>query len=341
MIYYPQYRRGRKNKRPGGFTTVAVLFFAVIALFGLGMADDGSAEKKAIEEGLPVQTVAKDESSVTDPVLYDMSLNQVELYRSEKGIREKLSLEDYITGVIAGEMPTDFAPEALKAQAVIARTYAAAVLAQGGELCDDPGHCQCYYDEEALSAKWGKDYQSKIAKCREAVTATDGEVILYNGEIAKTFFHSTCGGKTSSSAEVWGEDIPYLQSVECQWDTQAPRYQETVTLSLGELPYLLDIAGSPDTVPVAAGVTGSGRVETVSYGGQTIKATDFRKSLALNSTDFTITSQGDKVVISTKGFGHGVGLCQYGANGMAKQGYDYGQIIVHYYTGVTLGKLKE
>lgn len=337
----PKPRWGRKEKRLPIFYPALVLFLAVMIFLEL---DSGTAEKIAIDAAM-VQTSnmaadSRNQGGSPLPVAEDYSLDieTINLHRKEQGINQEISLENYIVGVVAGEMPTTFAFEALKAQSVIARTYAAAVISQGGELCDDPGHCQCYYDPDSLKQMWGDSFEEKYTLCVKAVEETKGEVILYSGEIAKTFFHSTCGGQTSSAAEVWGEDIPYLQSVDCSWDRDAPRYQETVTLSVEELPYLLNIDGGSD-VPVTAGLTNSGRVESVAYGGRTIKATDFRKSLTLNSTNFSIEPQGDKVVISTKGFGHGVGLCQYGADGMAKEGNTYRQIIDHYYTGVQLGKI--
>lgn len=334
-------RWGRRKKRLPVFYPALVLFLAIMVFMEL---DSGAAEKIAVDSAMiqnpNVASASQSQETSPPPVAesYSLDIKTINLYRKDQGLTQDISLDEYITGVVAGEMPTNFAFEALKAQSVIARTYAAAVISQGGELCDDPGHCQCYYDTASLQQRWGDDFAEKYALCAKAVEETKDEVILYNGEIAKTFFHSTCGGHTSSAAEVWGEDIPYLQSVDCSWDKDAPRYQETVTLSVEELPYLLNIDGGKD-VPVTAGLTDSGRVETVAYGGQTIKATDFRKSLTLNSTNFSIEPQGDKVVISTKGFGHGVGLCQYGADGMAKQGSTYREIINHYYTGVQLGKI--
>ena len=344
-IYIYRRRSGGKKQRPA-FWPVVVLFLAITAVC---LSNNGEAEKIALAGATPqpvkdeaVATAATTTNQETGPaiVAYPTEIEEITLRRSATGDQDAIPLESYLVGVVAGEMPTDFEPEALKAQAIIARTYAVAVLERGGELCDDPAHCQCYYDEATLKKNWGADFDDKLAICTAAVEDTAGEVILYNGAIAKTFFHSTCGGKTSSAAEVWGQDIPYLQSVACDWDLDAPRYQETVTVAMSELPYLLNIDGATDEVPVATSLTDSGRVSAVSYGGQTIKATDFRKSLSLNSTDFSLASQGDELIISTKGFGHGVGLCQYGANGMAAAGYDYWQIISHYYSGVDLGVME-
>ncbi|MBQ2764402.1 MAG: stage II sporulation protein D [Firmicutes bacterium] len=270
----------------------------------------------------------------------------------ENGTVTELPLEDYIVGVTAAEMPSSFHPEALKAQSVIARTYAlwkgecGNDRHPGTELCSDPGHCQAYYDETALRALWGDAYEEKIALMREAVHATTGEVLVYKDCLAETYYHSTCGGHTASALEVWGEEIPYLQSVSCSHDTHAPRYRETFTIGLSELPWLLGDGVSPciavakgekaTHVPISEEKTESGRIQTVSYAGLLFDAKDFRTALGLNSANFTLEAKGDTLIVTTLGFGHGVGLCQYGADGMAKAGEDYKSILAHYYKNVSL-----
>lgn len=265
-----------------------------------------------------------------------------------------LPLETYVIGVVTAEMPSSFEPEALKAQAVIARSYALGKLEANagagdqnhGDLCDDPGHCQAYYDKAYLEKEWGADFEEKYQKVTDAVTATAGQVLTYKGGLAQTFYHSTCGGKTASAKEVWGSEIPYLQSVTCKWDRDAPRYRETFTVSLSDLPWLLGDGSSPciavaegETVTVVPTVTGesdSGRIEAVSYAGLMFDAADFRRALGLNSTRFTLESDGETLSVTTYGFGHGVGLCQYGANGMAKAGKTYDEILSYYYQGTEL-----
>lgn len=278
----------------------------------------------------------------------------VSLLRKETGKIEKMELNAYVVGVVSAEMPANFNEEALKAQAVIARTYALRKMADAsraadsdhGDLCDDSGHCQAYYDTETLKEVWAGDFSVKYEKVSAAVAATGQQILTYDGEIAYTYYCSTCGGKTASAKEVWGADYPYLQSVACRWDKDAARYEETVEVALADLPWLLGDGTSPciavaagekaAEVPEASGKTDSGRVRSVTYAGLTFSAADFRKALGLNSTKFSLTPKGDMLKITTTGYGHGVGLCQYGANGMAKDGYTYKEILAYYYRGTQL-----
>lgn len=277
----------------------------------------------------------------------------IRLLRNENGTVTEIPLETYVAGVVAAEMPVEFDRDALKAQAVIARTYAlrkaSAVDADDlshGDLCDDPGHCQAYRSPDELAAVWGKSFSENEEKIVSAVKATAGMVLTYEGTYAETYYHSTCGGKTASAKEVWHEDIPYLQSVSCKWDKDAPRYEETSSVALSDLPWLLGSETSPciavaegesvAEVPVAGEETESGRVASVSYAGLTFRGVDFRKALSLNSACFTMKAEGDTLFVRTRGFGHGVGLCQYGADGMAREGYSFREILSYYYPGTSL-----
>lgn len=274
----------------------------------------------------------------------------------ENGTVTELPLEEYVLGVTAAEMPSSFHSEALKTQSVIARTYAlwkgeqTTDLHPQTDLCTDPGHCQAYYEESALRSLWGSAYEEKLAHVKKAVGATAGQVLVYEDCLAQTYYHSTCGGQTASAEEVWGTEIPYLQSVSCSYDTHAPRYRETFTVGLSELPWLLGDGASPcialaegekaTHVPISEEKTKSGRISSVSYAGLVFDAADFRTALGLNSTRFTLKKEGDTLLITTIGFGHGVGLCQYGADGMAKAGEDYQSILAHYYKGTDLKTIK-
>ena len=276
------------------------------------------------------------------------------LSRTATGALEPMALEDYVCGVVAGEMPVEFDAEALKAQAVIARTFALTRILNAtdgthGDLCDDYRHCQAYYDEAQLKERWGEDYEANHKIIAGAVTATAGEILTYEGQVARTYYHSTCGGRTASAGEVWGEEIPYLQSVECRWDTDAPRYEATVEVALADLPYLLGDGVSPciavpqgetaSVVPTVAAAAPSGRIATVEYGGLNIKGTDFRSALGLNSACFDFAVNGNQLQIHTLGYGHGVGLCQHGANGMAREGANYKKILSYYYPGTKIDKI--
>ena len=334
-----KYRFRRYRRRPlrrlcwAPILLLPVVFF----LLCLHSAENGGADAEKVFSEEPA-----------------LSKQEIVVSYHESGDRVTLPLETYVIGVVAAEMPSSFEPEALKAQAVIARSYAlgkiranAGNAADGhGDLCDDPGHCQAYYDPAYLEKEWGADFAEKYRKVTDAVTATAGQVLTYEGGLAQTFYHSTCGGKTASAKEVWGEEIPYLQSVTCKWDRDAPRYRETFSVSLSDLPWLLGDGSSPciavaegetvTVVPSVAGESDSGRIEAVSYAGLMFDAADFRRALGLNSTRFTLESDGETLKVTTYGFGHGVGLCQYGANGMAKDGKTYDEILSYYYKGTEL-----
>lgn len=336
-------RRSRRRYDIRVFLLLCILFPCAFFLAQIHFSQSGSESDK-------------DSIPFTEDVTED---DTISLQRTATGEIETVALEDYVVGVVAAEMPVDFEEEALKAQAVIARTYALRKIADNswekdpshGDLCDDPAHCQAYYDIDTLKASWGSTFEEKYQKISDAVTATQGLILTYDGEIARTYYHSTCGGRTASALEVWGTDYPYLQSVACKWDKDAPRYEETVEIALSELPWLLGDGTSPciavaqgekvTQVPEAEGETQSGRVEAVSYAGLTFDATDFREALSLNSTNFTFKTDGDMLEVTTIGYGHGVGLCQYGANGMAADGYTYDEILFYYYEGTELTNLQE
>lgn len=328
-----RYRRHRHRRCFAPFFLLLPLL--MLPFLGEDAADTASSDPK---------TVAVDSLAPSSEQTITLSM--------EKGVVAELPLEEYVLGVTAAEMPSSFHPEALKAQSVIARTYALWKSETGNDrhpesdLCTDAGHCQAYYGESALRERWGSSYDDTYAKMKSAVDATAGQVLVYQDGLAQTYYHSTCGGRTASALEVWGEDIPYLQSVSCSHDSHAPRYRETFTIGLSELPWLLGDGVSPciavaegeevSHVPTAEGKTESGRIQTVSYAGLLFDAKDFRTALGLNSANFTLEAKGDTLIVTTLGFGHGVGLCQYGADGMAKAGEDYKSILAHYYHDVSL-----
>ncbi|MEG6585109.1 stage II sporulation protein D [Dendrosporobacter sp. 1207_IL3150] len=305
---------------------------AVVGLDLSGAKSERGASKKVKNEDVPIH-----------------------VYLHEQDRIVTMSLEEYVKGVVAAEMPAEFDQEALKAQALAARTYAVKnMLVFGGSgLADKPGAdvstdhrvSQAWSDEVSLKTKWGPfKYEQYWKKISQAVEATSGEVITYNGEPINALFHSTSGEKTASSKEVWGFDYPYLQSVACKWDQGSPRYTETKQLALSDIEQRLGAdagvvaaAKSGDTSLVKIlELTGSGRVDKVRIGSKTLTGIEMREKLELRSTNFTAELKGDKLIFKTIGYGHGVGLCQYGANGMAKEGRDYRQIITYYYTGVAI-----
>ena len=263
------------------------------------------------------------------------------------GNPQEMDLETYLVGVVAAEMPATFELEALKAQAVAARTYTEKKRGfQNADhptatVCDDPAHCSAYITYDKIKERHDADWLNNLyPKITNAVNTTRGEIITYNNEPISAVFHSTSSGITENARDVWGGDTPYLVSTKSEGEENSPRYTEEVTLTLDEFKSKInsgtkkaDFGSSPSSWIGNITKNESGSVNTINIGGVSFKGTDIRSLLGIRSTNFEINI-GDKANIKTKGNGHGVGLSQYGANFMAQQGYEYKDILKKYYTGV-------
>lgn len=261
----------------------------------------------------------------------------VTIYRSN-GQVVKLDLEEYIIGVVGAEMPASFSAEALKAQALVSRTYALKAIQSGKKLTDTVS-TQVYKDNNQLKAMWGSSYKTYYNKIKNAVTSTKGMYITYNNQYIDAVFHSTSNGYTEDSSNVWKNSFPYLKSVESPWDKSASSYNRTITISYSEVSKILGFGITKDTPIEVLSKTKSNRIASIKISNKTYTGVELRTLLNLRSADFEIKLK-DKIYITTKGYGHGVGMSQYGANGMAKAGYNYNQIIKHYYQGVSINKIK-
>jgi stage II sporulation protein D len=276
----------------------------------------------------------------------------VRMYIHETGQIVNLSLEDYIVGVVAAEMPAEFHPEALKAQALCAQTYILKRLAAGGvanslhpgaDACDDPRHGQGWYSRDQLRERWGTlDYYRYYYRIKKAVHDTEGLVITYQGELIDPVYHSSCGGYTENAEDVWQVALPYLRGVTCPYDHD-PYPADRKRFTLEQVDQALNT--SLAAVAVTAGgkanpaievleYTSTGRPKVLSIAGKTLPSTTVRDKLGLRSTNFSVSIQDGHLELVTDGHGHGVGLCQWGANGLAKHGYDFEGIVGHYYAGV-------
>ncbi|MDO9536139.1 MAG: stage II sporulation protein D [Bacillota bacterium] len=303
------------------------------------------------QETGPGQTPAEPEQFTTDGE--DFVLN---IYLSDRNEIGEIKLEEYIRGVVAAEMPASFHLEALKAQAVVVRTYTLhKSLLLGGtgcrkhpgvDLCTDSTCCQAWVDDQLALLKW-KDEEADfyLERITEAVSSTQGLILTYHGIPITSVYHSTCGGLTEGAAEVWsGGGAPYLQIVECHFCQHSPYYKKELSMDLRA--YAAAFQNEKEAQPVLAeGNTPlmnvirksqSGRNLLVSVGkpGQQYSGTEVRGILGLPSTFFQWRVQGDQVIFNTRGYGHGVGLCQYGADGMGKEGNSFTEILQHYYRGV-------
>lgn len=265
-----------------------------------------------------------------------------------------MQLEDYLVGVVAAEMPAEFPVEALKAQAVAARTYVAKRMGAGGaanplhpgaHVCDDHRHGQAWLSQEELKKRWGiLHYYNYYYKIKAAVDETRGQTLTYQGQLIDPAYHACCGGRTENSEDVWQFQAPYLRSVTCPYDAN-PRQVQSMSLSLEQVDRALGVSLSAVSASGQENVsrdikviekTNTGRPKNLIIGGQQFSAVVVRDLLGLRSTNFTWEMADDFITFTTTGYGHGVGLCQYGAKGMAERGYNYRTILGHYYSGVEI-----
>lgn len=262
---------------------------------------------------------------------------------------ETMTMGEYLQGVVRAEMPASFEQQALCAQAVAARTYTLYKMATGGnhgdtaDVCGDHTCCQAYLDKETAAANWGDRAENYEAKVENAVSLTDGQTILYSGQPILAVFHSSSAGQTKNSGEVWTGDLPYLRSVSSPEGTDVPNYYSRAEFTREEFKKLFleaypeaKLSGSADGWIRERKVSEDGNVDSVTVGGVSVRGTQMRTIFSLRSTTFETEIQDGNIVFFVTGYGHGVGMSQYGAQQMAKDGSDWKEIITHYYTGVTV-----
>lgn len=275
----------------------------------------------------------------------------IDVLFTEEDIVRTMNIEEYLCGVVAAEMPATFEDEALKAQAVAARSYAVHRKINpspdhpDATVCTDYTHCKAYKTGEELGALWGNDEKEYLNKIKNAVYSTNGEIITYNGEVALAVFHSQSGsGRTENSKDVWGGDIPYLVSVESHGEENAPNFYSTVTVSFTEFKSKIESEFPDASINSVADIgdinkSEGGSVKTMKIGKEKISGKDIRRIFGLRSSCFEIKADEKNVTFEVEGYGHGVGMSQYGANAMAKEGFDYKAILTHYYTGTELSEV--
>lgn len=272
-----------------------------------------------------------------------VSNQKVRVKQEATGTIIEVPFEEYITGVLAGEMPINFDLEALKAQAVAARSYVLKKMEQNqGKEYDvvDTVANQVYLDDATLKERWKDGYTEKMNKLKQAVVETKGEYLQYQGEVVEAFFFSTSTGKTENCEEVFTQALPYLRSVDSQWDSEvSPVFSSSVDISLLDFYSKLNLPYQTTVDVQITKTTSTGRVKELTINGQSFTGNQVYSALGLRSTFFTISQVGNNIHVDIKGFGHGVGMSQYGALAMAKKGYTYDQILKHYYQGVEIVKI--
>ena len=262
--------------------------------------------------------------------------------KRENGDIQTINLEDYLIGVVPSESPLYFEDEALKAQAVAARTYALKQMQNNNQnsfdVTDDT-YSQVYSDLDTLKSRWGEYFDQNYNRIKNIVDSTRGQYVSYNGDIIYAFFFSTSNGFTEDNKDVFGADLPYLKVVDSSFDKEeTDNFSVTTTFSKEEFYNDLGLPYSDELIISDVVRTASNRVASLYINGNYFNGISFQYKLGLRSNDYEIVDNGN-IEITTKGFGHGVGLSQYGANALAKRHKSYDEILKYYYQGTELKKL--
>ncbi len=293
-----------------------------------------------------------EEGQALDRLMNGEERQMISVYLADEGRVAQMELESYVCGVVAAEMPAAYHLEALKAQAVAARTRAiwqvengGCALHAGADICTDSAHCQGYATPAQCRELWGEEYTAYRDRVLEAVAATMDELVTYGGQPITVMYHAISGGRTEAAQTVFSEALPYLVSVESAGEEGALGFLEDtfftfdeMAASLGEAFGLELTADEVERTLAVAGYTDTGRVAAMLVGGREVEATAFRQALGLRSTWFTLSMDGSGATFHQRGYGHGVGMSQAGANSMAADGADYRAILTHYYPGVAVEK---
>lgn len=259
----------------------------------------------------------------------------VTVFRVEKNEYYDLPLEEYLVGVVSGEMPASYELEALKSQAVAARTYTLNILETESAIYDTVQH-QVYMDQSQLKERWGNEFDQYYSKVKQAVDETKGEIIEYNGERITPLYFSISNGYTENAEDYWENEIPYLKSVSSEWDKTAPKYEEVVEFDLKTLRTKFSNSKLTKKDFTILSRTEGKNVDEVLVGDKVYSGREVRELLELRSSDFSFEFKDNKMLITTRGYGHGVGMSQYGANQLAKMGKSYKEILRYYYQNINI-----
>ena len=298
-----------------------------------------------------------DEESKEESINNEYTYNKygtIKLLHTKTNEVEEVALDTYLCNVVSAEMPADFEKEALKAQAIVARTYTIYKINNkkhdNADICDDSTCCQAWISKEDRLARWEENKEEKWNKIEECVNETKGKIITYDNQPINAFFHSNSGGKTELPVDVWGggSNMPYLQVVETAGEDGYTQYNSEVELTNEEIleklkekysDIQIDFNNDEDIKIVE--YTSSERVKTIKFGNHEISGTEARSIFGLKSTNFEVTKEDGKIKFTVKGYGHGVGMSQTGADSMAKSGSSAEDIIKHFYVGVEIKDVNE
>lgn len=288
---------------------------------------------------ITVAVVSKKES--TNHSFFDKE-DTIKIKTKEERI-EELKIEDYLIGVLAAEMPASFEIEALKAQAVASRSYAMyKILHNESEDYDILTNVtnQSYIDKDEMQEKWKNNYTTYLNKITNAVRDTEKEVMYYNNEIIESFYFAMSNGATEDAKSVFQTDLPYIKATTSSWDNETlNNFTVTTNIDKDQFCKSLKLEECKTITIDNINYSASRRINSLEINDKKFKGTEVRSLLNLRSTDFDIDIGESEIIITTKGYGHGVGMSQYGANGMAKEGYNYKEILSHYYNNITINKM--
>lgn len=329
-------------KKP--FIFVLFLSFSLVFVSVMSSLIFYSDSEEAIENKKITKDVTYEKIDEKSPI--------INVYKVNENKIEKMDMEEYLYGVISSEMPSTFDEEALKAQAIAARTYVIYKMEnnitsghKNATVCTDPSHCQAYTSYEGLIKIKGKAWiKNDYEKIKKAVDDTKGEILTYKGKSILPLYFSTSSGKTENSQDVFSTQYPYLVSVDSPYDKSSPKYSTTYSISKSKfIKYIKNIypklnisLNQLDEEISILNRTEGGCVKTIQVGNIKMSGIKMRQILNLNSANFTIECNKDEIQFNVKGYGHGVGMSQWGAQGMAKKGYKYYDILFHYFKGTDI-----
>ncbi len=321
---------------------ILILFCAISILFiPLAMAEPSSAPENTTQ-------LTTEQTTVTDNQ-QTKSPETISVFRTVNNKAEKITFFEYVCGSVAAEMPLAYNEEALKAQAVACYTNALRQKNLGteknGDISDDTTVHQGYIDADQRKEKWGKDFEKYEKKLQKAVEDVEGEALYYKNQLCVAAFCAISNGKTEDAENLWGTKVPYLVSVDSEGDTLSPTYTSTVSFSKNEFIKIAEKLGSDkeklSDLKTSVKITKkslSGTVLKITVGGKELTGEEIRKAFSLRSPTFTVKTTKNAVTFNVSGYGHGIGMSQYGANYLAENGYSYKDILEHYYSGTKIIK---
>lgn len=327
------------------FFTIIILFFLIPIIFTLQIDEEKIQLKEVSGNGIE-NIIDKDNKE------YNYGkYKEIKLLHTDTGEIETIELDKYLYNVVAAEMPVTYEKEALRAQAIVARTYTLYKIINGSkhknaDICDDYGCCQAWISKEDRYKNWKDNKDEKWKKIVASVDDTKGKIITYKGNVINAFFHSNSGGKTESPKYVWGgEGYPYLQSVETIGEDEYDQYSSEVSISKDEFEKLMKKEhkdfkidwNESKCIEIKTYTTGN-RVEKIKIGNKTLTGVEVRKIFSLKSANFEVKIGEKNIKFTVIGYGHGVGMSQTGSNTLAKQGKTYEEIIKHFYKNVEIEK---